>query len=284
MNKRKVWYWIIGVFFLLVAGLVIGGLGLFGRLPWQGGDLYQDPQGRYSMQVGPWQQVKTDGRYTQFKLVEPSMNMYLLVLKAGNVNDAFAQAMGSLGFDPGILSGELLTIGDWQASNVEDTAGLNYGLAGQIVGEDAYVALVKADKPGVGIENPPVMSALASFKISAKEEISITNYAELESFVQKQVDRLAGSVSVALVYQDNTVYTYAYGKANPVKGIPADTQTIFAFGSMTKPFTASTLMQLVDQGKVDLDAWPGEYIPEFPKRWNITVRQLVNHSALLTRL
>jgi CubicO group peptidase (beta-lactamase class C family) len=48
---------------------------------------------------------------------------------------------------------------------------------------------------------------------------------------------------------------------------------------MTKVVTASALMQLVEQGKVDLDAWPGEYIPEFPERWNVTVRQLLTHSA-----
>jgi CubicO group peptidase (beta-lactamase class C family) len=37
----------------------------------------------------------------------------------------------------------------------------------------------------------------------------------------------------------------------------------------------------VEQGKVNLDAWPGEYIPEFPERWNVTVRQLLTHSACL---
>ncbi len=97
----------------------------------------------------------------------------------------------------------------------------------------------------------------------------------------KQVDSLAGSVSVAVVHQDEIVYTYAYGEANPVEGIPADTQTIYQFGSMTKLFTASALMQLVEQGKVDLDAWPGKYIPEFPKSWKVTVRQLLDHSACM---
>jgi len=84
-----------------------------------------------------------------------------------------------------------------------------------------------------------------------------------------------------VVHKDKIVYTYAYGKANPIAGIPADTQTIYSFGSMTKVFTASAVMQLVEQGKVDLDAWPGKYIPEFPKNWNVTVRQLLDHSACM---
>jgi CubicO group peptidase (beta-lactamase class C family) len=282
MNKRNVWFWIAGGLVLLIAVLFVGGLGILGRLPWQGGDLYEDPQGRFTMQVDPsWEQVETDGRYAQFKLADPSMNLYVLVLKAGTVNDAFSQALEILGFDRGLLNGDLVTIGDWQASSKEDAAGLAYGLAGQIVGDNAYVVIVKADKPGVGVENPAVMRALASLKIAAKNEIAIESYADLETVVRQVVDRLAGSVSVAVVYQDEIVYTYAYGVANPVKGTTADTQTIYMFGSMTKPFTASALMQLAEQGKVDLDAWPGEYVPEFPESWNVTVRQLLTHSACM---
>jgi CubicO group peptidase (beta-lactamase class C family) len=149
------------------------------------------------------------------------------------------------------------------------------------VGENAYVLMVKADKPGVRPENAAVMRALTSLKIAGKEEIAIESYADLEEFVRNQVDRLAGSVSIAVAHGDEIVYTYVYGEANPVEGIPADTRTIYRFGSMTKPFTASALMQLVEQGLVDLNAWPGEYIPEFPKGWNVTVRQLLNHSACM---
>jgi CubicO group peptidase (beta-lactamase class C family) len=154
-------------------------------------------------------------------------------------------------------------------------------LAGQIAGENVYVAIVKGDKPGVGIENAAVMRALGSFKIAGAEATAIESYADLEAFVQKKVDSLAGSVSVAVVHKDKIVYTYAYGVANPIKGIPADTQTIYMFGSMTKPFTATALMQLAEQGKVDLESWPGKYVPEFPKSWNVTVRQLLTHSACL---
>jgi CubicO group peptidase (beta-lactamase class C family) len=50
---------------------------------------------------------------------------------------------------------------------------------------------------------------------------------------------------------------------------------------MTKPFTATALMQLAEQGLVDLDAWPGEYIPDFPKNWKVTVRQMLDHSACM---
>jgi CubicO group peptidase (beta-lactamase class C family) len=282
MKKRKLWFWTIGVVVLLIIGVFVGGM--LGRLPWQTGDLYEDPQGRFTMQVDPsWEQVETDGPYTQFTVADPPMNMYLLVLDASTIDDAFSQTIEVLGFDPGLLvGGGVTTFGDWEAYSQEDSAGLMYGLAGQIVGENAYVFMVKTNKPGIDVDNAVVVSALTTIKITGKEEIVIQSYADVEAIVKKDVDSRAGSVSIAVVHKGEIVYTYAYGEANPVEGVAADTQTIYAFGSMTKPFTATALMQLVEQGKVDLDAWPGEYVPEFPKSWNVTVRQLLDHSACMT--
>ena len=117
------------------------------------------------------------------------------------------------------------------------------------MGDNAYVLMVKADKPGVSPENAAVMRVLNTLKIAGKDEIAIKSYADLEALVRKQVDSLAGSVSVAVMDKGEIVYTYVYGEANPVEGIPADTQTIYRYGSMTKPFTATALMQLVEQGR-----------------------------------
>jgi hypothetical protein len=218
----------------------------------------------------------------QFKLPDPPMNVYVLVLEARMVDDAFSRELEVVGFDPGLLTGGAsANFGDWQLYSQEDGAGLIYGLAGQIVGEDAYVLIVKADRPGVRPENAAVMHALTSLRIAGTEEFVIESYAELEEFVRDRVDSLAGSVSIAVLHGDEIVYTYVYGEANPVAGIPADTRTIYRFGSMTKPFTASALMQLVEQGRVDLDAWVGKYIPELPQGWNVTTRQLLDHSACM---
>jgi CubicO group peptidase (beta-lactamase class C family) len=282
-TPRKRWFWITGMFVLLIAGVTVGGLGMLGRLPWQGGDLYEDPQGRFTVEIDPsWEQVETDGRYTQFKVADPSMNMYLLVLKARTIKDAFSQAFEIAGFDPGLLAGGNFAIfGDWEAYTNEDAAGLTHALAGQIVGDNAYILMIKADKPGISAQNAATGRVLETLKIANKKDVAIKSYAELEALVKKQVDSLAGSASVAVVHKGEIVYTYVYGEADPIQGIPADTQTIYRYGSMTKPFTATALMQLVEQGKVDLNAWPGKYIPGFPERWKVTVRQLLDHSACM---
>ncbi len=285
--QQRLRFWNISVIVIVIAALFVSGLGLLGLLPWQSGqasgNLYQDPQGRFTMTLGTgWEQVQTDGSYVQFKEQDPPYLFNMLVLKASTIDDAFSKALQAFGLDPALLNrGGRAQLGDWQAVNIVDTTGRNNGLAGQIQGEDAYVAVVQAGKPGLEVETPPVVQALQSIKIIGKQKNEIKSFTELEALVRQQVDSLAGSISVAVVHKDQIVYTYAYGQANPLKGVAADTRTIYQFGSMTKPITATALMQLEEQDKVDLDAWPGKYVPEFPKQWNVTVRQLLDHSACM---
>lgn len=248
MNK-KMKFWIIGILVILAAGLIIGGLFRFGHSSAQSGVLYEDPQGRFSMEIEPtWEQVETDGSYAHFKLPEIPAQMYLLVLKAGSVDEAFSKAMETVGFDPALLNGDsTTTYGDWQAYQQDDPVGLTYGLAGQVLGDNAYVMIIKTDKPGVSVENPSVLRVLTSIKVANQGDMQIKSFADVEALVRKEVDRLPGSsLSIAVVDKDKIVYTYVYGQANPAAGIQADTQTIYQYGSMTKVVTATALMQLAE--------------------------------------
>lgn len=272
---------IIGILVLMIAGWIAGGWYRYGHSSAQSGVLYEDPQGRFSMEIEPtWEQVETDESYAHFKLPEIPAQMYLLVLKAGSVDEAYSKAMETVGFDPALLNGDsTTTYGDWQAYQQDDPSGFTYGLVGQVVGDNAYVMIVKTDKPGVSVENPSVLHVLTTIKISNQEDVQIKSFSDVEALVRREVDRLPGSsLSIAVVDKDKIVYTYVYGQANPAAGIQADTQTIYQYGSMTKVVTATALMQLAEQGKVDLDAWAGKYVPEFPQAWKITVRQLLDHS------
>jgi CubicO group peptidase (beta-lactamase class C family) len=278
MNKQHSGARIVGVAVLF--GAVLAGCAR------PKGDRYEDPQGRFSVEVDPaWDKVETDGSYTQFRVADPPMSMYLLVLPASTIEDAYAQAFDALGFDRGLLSGGGYTsFGDWQAYTQTDAAELTYGVAGQIVDDDAYVFVLRGDRPNVSPTNPAAMQVLTSLRITGKAESTqavVETYADLEAMVRNRVDGLAGSVSIAAVHDGEIAYTYVYGQANPIEGLSADTGTIYRYGSMTKPFTATALMQLVEQGLVDLDAWPGAYVPEFPERWDVTVRQLLDHSACM---
>jgi len=108
--------------------------------------------------------------------------------------------------------------------------------------------------------------------------------AEIESDIEKarQKEKIAG-LSVAIVYDQDVLFSKGFGFADVEKKIPADPKTIYRVGSVTKLFTALMLMQLRDAGKLNLDDPIEKYIPEFkiksrfPDARPATFRQVVAH-------
>ena len=69
-------------------------------------------------------------------------------------------------------------------------------------------------------------------------------------------------------------YVRAFGISDKVTGAPMQTGFYMRIGSETKTFTASAILQLVDQGKLHLDDPIGKYIPNVPDGDRITIREL----------
>ena len=90
------------------------------------------------------------------------------------------------------------------------------------------------------------------------------------------------AISLA-IWKDNTLHQAAAGCLNIQTGQTATTDTVFQIGSITKVMTTSLIMQLVDEGRVDLDTPIKHYLHDFiiadtEATHSITVRQLVNHT------
>ena len=84
--------------------------------------------------------------------------------------------------------------------------------------------------------------------------------------------------------QPDEVIEVAYGYANWPGGVEATTDTLFQIGSMSKVWTATLAMQLVDEGKLDLDAPVIEVLPELrladPEvAKTVSMRHLLNHTS-----
>jgi CubicO group peptidase (beta-lactamase class C family) len=82
----------------------------------------------------------------------------------------------------------------------------------------------------------------------------------------------------------DTLVTAACGVLNAGTGVPTTTDSVFQIGSITKVWTATLVMQLVDEGLLDLDAPIVEVLPEFrladpeaTKR--VTMRHLLTHTS-----
>lgn len=91
------------------------------------------------------------------------------------------------------------------------------------------------------------------------------------------------AVSVA-VYAEGEVIDRAAGILNLATGVEATTDSVFQIGSITKLWTATLVMQLADEGLLDIDRPIREYLPEFQLGDEsaaavITTRQLLSHTA-----
>jgi CubicO group peptidase (beta-lactamase class C family) len=76
------------------------------------------------------------------------------------------------------------------------------------------------------------------------------------------------------------VYSEGFGYADLEQRVPAWPTTKFRIGSVSKPLTAVALVQMVEQGKIDLDAPVQKYVPSFPDKGAlITLRMLAGHLA-----
>ena len=130
---------------------------------------------------------------------------------------------------------------------------------------------------------PAHIQSAASSRANYSEVISL-----LSAFINEQMqDKNLPAVAIALVEDQSIVWQQGFGYADAKTKQAPDEQTIYRVGSVSKLFTDIAVMQLVEQGKLDLDAPVTRYIPEFrphnPFGKEITLRQLMSHRSGLVR-
>jgi serine beta-lactamase-like protein LACTB, mitochondrial len=85
-------------------------------------------------------------------------------------------------------------------------------------------------------------------------------------------------LSCAVVHKGELVFSAGYGFADLENDVPVTDATVYRLASISKPVTAVLIMQLVEQGTLDLDADVSALLSEWPKkRWPVTCRQLLAH-------
>jgi CubicO group peptidase (beta-lactamase class C family) len=86
--------------------------------------------------------------------------------------------------------------------------------------------------------------------------------------------------AVLVIDKGEVVFRETYGLADVENNTPVTPQTNFRLASVTKQFTATAVMLLVDKGRVSLDDTLDQYFPGFPGYGRrITVRHLLNHTS-----
>ena len=88
-------------------------------------------------------------------------------------------------------------------------------------------------------------------------------------------------LSVAVVRDGKVVKAKGYGLASVELSVPATAETIYPIGSLSKQFTATAVLLLVQDGKgADWTTQSGKYLADLPQTWQtITVRELLNQTS-----
>jgi len=112
------------------------------------------------------------------------------------------------------------------------------------------------------------------------------DFAAVRAYINKTIaEKQLPSVSVALAKDGKIIWEEAFGWADREKMIPATTGTIYALASLTKPYTSTGVMELVEQHKVDLDHPINEYLGSAPLTAIVgdasgaTVRRVLCHTS-----
>ena len=126
-------------------------------------------------------------------------------------------------------------------------------------------------------------------KLGPGHNFQSDTYEEIDAHIERRMERLnVPGAALAIVEDDEIAHLRDFGRARPGGEAPTP-QTPFIIGSLTKSFTALAVMQLVEDGKVELDAPVQRYLPWFrvadPRASaQITVRHLLNQTSSLPQL
>ncbi|MGB1262014.1 MAG: serine hydrolase domain-containing protein [Cognaticolwellia sp.] len=118
--------------------------------------------------------------------------------------------------------------------------------------------------------------------------LSFANDALFDKLIKQEMDKAnIPGLAVSVGKNGRLIFSKGYGFANITTKKSVTTDTTFHIASITKTITATAIIQLVEQGKLALDAPINRYIdfsitnPHYPKE-HITVRHLLNHTSSIS--
>jgi len=115
--------------------------------------------------------------------------------------------------------------------------------------------------------------------------ISISGYSqdfekEFDLLLSKEYPTTAPGATALVAVNGKVIYQKAFGKANLELEVDMSVNSVLEIGSITKQFTAVSILMLVDQGKLKLDDEITKYIKDYPTEGHIiTIHQLLSHTS-----
>jgi CubicO group peptidase (beta-lactamase class C family) len=126
-----------------------------------------------------------------------------------------------------------------------------------------------------------IIILLTGCKVNEQKNIENKMNEFLSLYNKNTEDSFSGSILIAK--DKDVIYKESFGMADYENEIKNSADTIFPIGSITKSFTSVSILQLKEEGKIDLDDKISKYIGDLNNKQNITIHQLLTHSSGLQK-
>ena len=117
--------------------------------------------------------------------------------------------------------------------------------------------------------------------ITAANAFAQQNVKKIDSLLKQYYDYGQFNGSILVAEKGKIIYKKGFGMANLEWGIPNQPDTKFRIASVTKQFTATLVLQLVEEGKIKLDGKISDYLTDYRKDTGgkVAIHQLLNHTS-----
>ncbi|RSZ59477.1 beta-lactamase family protein [Massilia atriviolacea] len=131
-----------------------------------------------------------------------------------------------------------------------------------------------------GVPGAPSLAAPAPIAAPASASDSAASQAVLDYIQAQMRERRIPGLQIAVIRQGKVVLSRALGVANIQHQVAVGEHTVFSINSGTKAITGVAIMQLVEQGKLALDAPLARYLDGLPAAWQgVSVARLLDHTS-----
>ena len=137
------------------------------------------------------------------------------------------------------------------------------------------------------VSNPcPILLALATLAIGLPayaqhptEDAALV--ARIDAMARAEVDSdTTASVAIGVMRGADVLLARGYGQADLELRVSATAETVYRIGSITKQFTSTAIMQLVERGQISLDDEITKFFPDYPTQGHrITIHHLLTHTS-----
>jgi len=143
----------------------------------------------------------------------------------------------------------------------------------------SYEARMRREHHGFTLAVALTLALLVLLFPASRRVVSQTD--QVDEYIQVEMKkRKIPGLALVVIKNGEVVMMKGYGLANLDHDVPVTPDTAFELASVTKQFTATAIMLLVEEGKVKLDDPIREHLPNSPGQWKeIRVRHLLTHTA-----